>query len=158
MGKPTVDLGLEVKEYGGGRDSLVVVKDNGDIPGGVTLDVREYRQAHPEQQILQAGHLIGRMAGEDTYFPLLAIDGTYKVSLSDSQTPLLSDCGIVGVLKRSVPLGKGDAIAASVLVSGVVNAAACPNSVELTIVFERHQDFRIYPDITLVNPALNHPL
>lgn len=112
-----MDLGLEVKEYGGGRDSLVVIKDNGDIPGGVTLDVSEYIAHHPDEEYLRAGHPIGLRiggAGLRSYHPLaIANTGAGQVYSGDA----------VGVLKRSVRI---DRPVAAVLVQGVVNASACP--------------------------------
>lgn len=109
-----------------GADAVTVVRDLGDLPGGRTLDVTEYRAslaayraAHPEAaaggEAVYAGTPVGYDAGRKAYVALpLDAEGAFT---------LPSGARAVGVVKAGVPLA--DARAA-VLTIGQVNWAAIP--------------------------------
>lgn len=100
-----------------GNESIVIVRDLADIPGGRALDVTGF-----DGDIIQAGHIIKRVTADDTYAPL---DVT-----GDNYAELAGGEEYVGVLKCSVSKDKP---AASILTMGQVNAAACPYPVTAAI-------------------------
>lgn len=100
-----------------GNESIVVVRDLADIPGGRALDVTGF-----EGDIIQAGHVIKRVTSDDTYAPLGVSEGNYVALSGDEE--------YAGILKCSVTKDKP---AASILTMGQVNAAACPYPVTETI-------------------------
>lgn len=109
---PTANLNRESVEVNDGLDSIVIVKDLGDIPGGRTLDVSGVAAG---TEFIRAGHVLVQNDTTKAVSPLGVQDGAYK-TLPDGH----SYCG---VLKASVPVK--DARAA-ILTIGQVNAAASP--------------------------------
>lgn len=93
-----------------GNESIVVVRDLADIPGGRALDVSAF-----EGDIIPAGYVIKHVTADDTYAPL-GVSG-------DNYAELTSGEEYAGVLKCSVTKDKPSA---SILTMGQVNAAACP--------------------------------
>lgn len=100
-----------------GNESIVVIRDLADIPGGRALDVTGF-----DGDIIHAGHIIKHVTADDTYAPLGVIGDNYAELSSGEE--------YAGVLKCSVTKAKP---AASILTVGQVNAAACPYPVTATI-------------------------
>ena len=101
-------LNLTGKEIGG-FDSIIIVKDNGDIPGGVTLDVTGI-----SKDVIPAGEVLIHNTSTGVVKPLgQSTPGTYD-SLSENEE-------YYGILKAAVL--KTQPFAA-VLRAGTVNAAA----------------------------------
>ena len=101
-----------------GNDSIVIVNDLGDIPGGRTLDVSSVASGTKE---IRAGHIIITKANGE-YAPLGVSSGAYA-SLSSGES-------YAGVLKHSVTV---EDPRAAILTIGQVNAAASPYPVTDTI-------------------------
>lgn len=101
-----------------GNDSIVIVNDLGDIPGGRTLDVSSVASGTKE---IRAGHIIITKANGE-YAPLGVSEGAYA-SLSSGEA-------YAGVLKHSVTV---EDPRAAILTIGQVNAAASPYPVTDTI-------------------------
>lgn len=111
MGKPVTDLGARPLAYGDGHASILIVRDNGDIPGGVTLDLGAYRAKYPKATHLEAGHAI-----------LLNAQGLYQ-PVDPEADYTNGEARLIGLLKQRVSVANPSA---AVLVSGVVNAQALP--------------------------------
>lgn len=101
-----------------GNDSIVIVNDLGDIPGGRTLDVSSVASGTKK---ISAGHIIITKANGE-YAPLGVTSGAYA-SLSSGEA-------YAGVLKHSVTV---EDPRAAILTIGQVNAAASPYPVTDTI-------------------------
>lgn len=97
-----------IKSEIGGFDSVVIVKDNCDIPCGVALDVTNYTG-----NVICAGHLLAKNDESKEVFPLNISNGSYEA--------LPSGCSYFGIVKSSVLKSLA---ACAILVDGVVNAAA----------------------------------
>lgn len=106
------EVNLNRKDYlvDDGNDSIVIISDLADIPGGRALDVTAW-----EGDVIRAGHIIKRTTATDTYAPL-GVTGDNYDALSGGEE-------YAGVLKCSVTK---DSPAASILTVGQVNAAASP--------------------------------
>ena len=109
---PTADLTRGRIEVNDGLDSIVIVNDLGDIPGGRTLDVSGLAA---DVEVVRSGYILIQNDTTKAVKPLGASDGAYE-ALPDGHSYL-------GVLKASVL--KKDPRAA-ILTVGQVNAAACP--------------------------------
>lgn len=101
-----------------GVDSIVVMRDVADIPGGRTLDVSGVASG---TTVLKAGHIIIKDAA-GAYKPLGITSNAYD-SLSEGES-------YVGVLKHSILVSQPQA---AILTIGQVNAAASPYPVTSTI-------------------------
>lgn len=99
----------KVEESIGGFDSIIIVKDNGDIPCGVTLDC----SALEGETFVKAGYPVVDM-GEGAYKATPVSEGAFAV-------PEGKKC--IGVVKHDAFINNGCANVA-VLINGVVNAAA----------------------------------
>lgn len=106
----TANLNRETGFYDDGKDALVIVRDNGDLPGGRSLDVSGVAS---DVTVLRAGHVI--IKSGDEYKPLGISNGQYA-------TPSEGE-SYVGVLKHSVLVSDPRA---AILTIGQVNAAASP--------------------------------
>lgn len=106
------EINLNRRDYlvDDGNDSIVIIGDLADIPGGRALDVTAW-----EGDVIRAGHIIKRTTATDTYAPL-GVSGDNYDTLSSGEE-------YAGVLKCSVTK---DRPAASILTVGQVNAAASP--------------------------------
>lgn len=93
-----------------GNDSIVIVRDLGDIPGGRSLDVTGVTE-----DVIRAGHILISNDTTKEVKPLGVSGSAYSAKPSG--------WSYIGVLKHSVL--KTDARAA-ILTIGQVNAAACP--------------------------------
>lgn len=109
---PTANLKRDSFEVNDGLDSIVIVKDLGDIPGGRTLDVSGVAQG---TEFIRSGHILVCNDKTKVVSPLGVADNAY-VNLPEGHSYL-------GVLKATVPVK--DARAA-ILTIGQVNAAASP--------------------------------
>ncbi len=100
-----------------GLQSIVVIRDLGDIPGGRTLDVSGVAGG---VDFLKAGHVLVRNNSTGEIAPL-------GVSLDESSNPkydaLPEGCSYVGILKATVLVKDPRA---AILTAGQVNAAASP--------------------------------
>lgn len=115
----TSNLQRDTIEIQDGLDSIVVVKDLGDIPGGRTLNVEDLPSTIA---VLKAGHII--IAKDDEYKPMpIASSGTAYGTLPTGYS-------YVGVLKHSVSVKDARA---SILTIGQVNASASPYPVTSAI-------------------------
>lgn len=104
------NLNRTPEHFEDGNDSIVIVRDLGDIPGGRSLDVTEVTE-----DVIRAGHIL--IANDTTKeVKPLGVSGSAYASKP-------SGWSYLGVLKHSVL--KTDARAA-ILTIGQVNAAACP--------------------------------
>ena len=112
-------LNLEPKQIDG-FDSIIIVKDLSDIPGGVTLDVTGITA-----NTISAGHVLIHNTVTDVVKPL-AIGG----SNNDTYASLDTNEEYYGILKASVL--KTQPFAA-VLRAGTVNAAAAAKAVGAAI-------------------------
>lgn len=111
----TANLNKDKVVVDDGNDSIVIVNDLGDIPGGRTLDCTGFTGS------IRAGHIIITKANGD-YAPLGVTTGAYN-SLSSGEA-------YAGVLKHSVTV---EDPRAAILTIGQVNAAASPYPVTDTI-------------------------
>lgn len=111
------NLNRTPEHYDDGNDSIVIVRDLGDIPGGRSLDVSAVTE-----DVIRAGHIL---ISNDTTKEVkpLGVSGEAYVTLHTGW----SYCG---VLKHTVL--KTDARAA-ILTIGQVNAAACPYPITTAI-------------------------
>jgi len=91
-----------------GWDSIIVVHDDGDIPGGVALDVTDYTDT-----LIKVGTLLVQNKTDFTVKPLAVTDGSWA-SLPDG-------CEYFGIVKSTILASQP---AAAVLRRGTVNAAA----------------------------------
>lgn len=114
----TANLNRDKVAVDDGNDSIVIVNDLGDIPGGRTLDVSSVASGTKE---IRAGHIIITKANGE-YAPLGVSSGAYA-SLSSGEA-------YAGVLKHSVTV---EDPRAAILTIGQVNAAASPYPVTDTI-------------------------
>ena len=105
-----------------GLESIVVIKDLGDLPGGVIL-ADTAGAALDADECTKAGNLIIKVVndttGETRYAPLGVTDGAYD-ALPEIEG---STASYVGVLKASIANKEPFA---AVLTMGQVNDAACP--------------------------------
>lgn len=99
-------------EVNDGLDSIVIVKDLTDIPGGRTLDVSGLAA---DMEVIKSGHILIIETKTKTVKPLGVASGAYQT--------LPSGHSYLGVLKASV-LRKDPR--AAILTAGQVNAAASP--------------------------------
>lgn len=104
------NLNRTPEHFEDGNDSIVIVRDLGDIPGGRSLDVTEVTE-----DVINAGHILISNDTTKEVKPLGVADSAYSAKPSG--------WSYIGVLKHSVL--KTDARAA-ILTIGQVNAAACP--------------------------------
>lgn len=104
------NLNRTPEHFDDGNDSIVIVRDLGDIPGGRSLDVSEVTE-----DVIRAGHILISNNTSNEVKPL-GVSGEAYASLP-------SGWSYCGVLKHSIL--KTDARAA-ILTIGQVNAAACP--------------------------------
>lgn len=100
-----------------GNDSIVIVRDLADLPGGRTLDVSAWTE-----DVLRAGHIIKHNTSDDTFAPLGVTSGAYA-ALGENEE-------YFGVLKASILKTKPFA---AILTVGEVNAAASPYPVTAEI-------------------------
>lgn len=112
-----VNLNKEKNAYDDGNDSIVIIKDLGDIPGGRALDVSEVTD-----EVIRAGHILIVNDTTKEVKPLPVTNNAYAAKPSGYSYH--------GVLKHSVL--KTDARAA-ILTIGQVNAAASPYPVTAEI-------------------------
>jgi hypothetical protein len=115
----TASLNKEQIEVNDGLDSIVIVNDLGDVPGGRTLDVSGVSS---DTTVIKSGHILIKNDTTKEISPLGITAGAY-VSLPAGSSYL-------GVLKASVL--KSDPRAA-ILTIGQVNAAASPYPVTTAI-------------------------
>lgn len=104
------NLNRTPEHFEDGNDSIVIVRDLGDIPGGRSLDVTEVTE-----EVIRAGHILISNDTTKEVKPLGVSGSAYSAKPSG--------WSYIGVLKHSVL--KTDARAA-ILTIGQVNAAACP--------------------------------
>lgn len=104
------NLNRTPEHFDDGNDSIVIVRDLGDIPGGRSLDVTEVTE-----DVIRAGHILISNDTTKVVKPLGVSGSAYSAKPSG--------WSYIGVLKHSVL--KTDARAA-ILTIGQVNAAACP--------------------------------
>lgn len=104
------NLNRTPEHFEDGNDSIVIVRDLGDIPGGRSLDVTEVTE-----DVIRAGHILISNDTTKEVKPLGVSGNAYSAKPSG--------WSYIGVLKHSVL--KTDARAA-ILTIGQVNAAACP--------------------------------
>lgn len=116
---PTANLNRKQVEVNDGLDSIVIVKDLGDIPGGRSLDVSGVAS---DVEYLRSGHILVKNDTDNSVSPLGVSAGAYVA--------LPSGHSYLGVLKASIPVK--DARAA-ILTVGQVNAAASPYPVTAEI-------------------------
>lgn len=116
---PTANLNRKQVEVNDGLDSIVIVKDLGDIPGGRSLDVSGVAS---DVEYLRSGHILVKNDTDNSVSPLGVSEGAYVA--------LPSGHSYLGVLKASIPVK--DARAA-ILTVGQVNAAASPYPVTAEI-------------------------
>lgn len=115
----TANLNRTSIEVDDGLDSIVIVNDLGDVPGGRTLDVSDVASG---VEVIKSGHILIKNDTSKEVKPLGITSGAYD-SLPEGYSYL-------GVLKASVL--KKDPRAA-ILTIGQVNAAASPYPVTSTI-------------------------
>ena len=116
----TANLKRTSIEVDDGLDSIVIVNDLGDVPGGRTLDVSDVAS---DVEVIKSGHIIIKNDTSKEVKPLGITSGGAYDSLPEGYS-------YFGVLKASVL--KKDPRAA-ILTVGQVNAAASPYSVTSTI-------------------------
>ena len=102
---------LSRKNEIGGFDSIIIVKDLSDIPGGVTLDVTAVTDT-----VVKAGHVLVEKGG--VVKPLAISGGSYAA--------LASEESYYGILKAAVSTSNPQA---AVLRIGTVNAKAAAANV-----------------------------
>ena len=115
----TANLNRTSIEVDDGLDSIVIVNDLGDVPGGRTLDVSDVAST---VEVIKSGHILIKNDTTKAVKPLGVSSNAY-VSLPSGYSYL-------GVLKASVL--KKDPRAA-ILTVGQVNAAASPYPVTSAI-------------------------
>ena len=115
----TANLKRTSIEVDDGLDSIVIVNDLGDVPGGRTLDVSDVAS---DVEVIKSGHILIKHDTSKEVKPLGVTSGAY-----DS---LPKEYSYFGVLKASIL--KKDPRAA-ILTIGQVNAAASPYPVTLAI-------------------------
>jgi len=115
----TANLSNEAYELSDGLDSIVIIKDLGDIPGGRTLDVTNVAA---DVNVIKAGHIIMQDDTSKEYEPLAVSTGAYVADTTGKT--------YVGVLKHTVLKTKAFA---PILTMGQVNAAASPYEVTAAI-------------------------
>jgi hypothetical protein len=113
------NLTNEARQIDDGLDSIVIIKDLADIPGGRTLDVSGMASG---TTVIKAGHIIMKDDTSGEYEPL-GLSGTGYKSTTTGKT-------YVGVLKKSILLSRP---LAAILTMGQVNATASPYAVTSTI-------------------------
>lgn len=104
-----------------GKDSVIIIRDLGDVPGGAALDVTNFSAV----DVIQAGHVIVKDDATGVLEPL-QIDsdtGTYVVDTTGKT--------YVGVLKKTILSAKP---MAAVLTIGQVNKTASPYAVTAAII------------------------
>lgn len=116
---PNANLNRENVEVNDGLDSIVIVKDLGDIPGGRTLDVSGVAA---DVEFIKSGHILVQNDTTKAVLPLAVSNGAYSA--------LPQGHSYLGVLKATVL--KKDPRAA-ILTIGQVNAAASPYPVTSAI-------------------------
>lgn len=109
---PYSDLNREQVEVNDGLDSIVIVKDLADIPGGATLDVSELPE---DVKVVRSGHILIQDDKTKAKKPL-GVESNKYVSIPGG-------CSYAGVLKASVSVKNPQA---AILTAGQVNAAASP--------------------------------
>ncbi len=109
---PTAELNKEQILIDDGKDSVVIVKALGDIPGGRTLDVTGVADG---VNVIKAGHVLVRDDATGAVSPMPVNGAAYGDKPEGTS--------YIGVLKASVL--KRDPRAA-ILTIGQVNAAASP--------------------------------
>src|SRR5574344_2863119 len=115
----TANLKRTSIEVDDGLDSIVIVNDLGDVPGGRTLDVSDVAST---VEVIKAGHILIKDDTSKAVKPLGITSGAYDT--------LPEGYSYLGVLKASVL--KKDPRAA-ILTIGQVNAAASPYPVTSAI-------------------------
>lgn len=115
----TANLNRTSIEVDDGLDSIVIVNDLGDVPGGRTLDVSDVAS---NVEVIKAGHILIKDDTSKEVKPLGITSGAYDT--------LPEGYSYFGVLKASVL--KKDPRAA-ILTVGQVNAAASPYPVTSAI-------------------------
>jgi hypothetical protein len=108
----TSSLNRETVQISGGNDSIVIIKDMGDLPGGRVLDVSGVAAG---TAVVRAGHVLYQNAAGDIVPLGVASSGAYDALPEGGE--------YIGVLKTSVLVSDPRA---SVLTMGQVNAAASP--------------------------------
>lgn len=115
----TSELNREKFEVNDGLDSIVIVNDLGDIPGGRTIDTSRLAE---DVTVIKSGHVLIKEDASENVAALGVSAGNYE-TLPDGYSYL-------GVLKATVlkkdPRG-------AILTIGQVNAAASPYPVTETI-------------------------
>jgi len=106
------DLNTERFSVATGNDSIVVVQAVTHLPGGRSLDVSGLA---PDAKVVEAGHIIIREDATGAVMPLGVSGGAYAA--------LPEGCSYLGVLKATVPVRDAQA---SIVLGGVINAAASP--------------------------------
>lgn len=129
--KATANLNRKKEVVTDGNDSIVIVNDLGDIPGGraLAMDIFELEgganQYFPDG-VVHAGHVIVKYPGpvglyyEPVYIPMPPDPETQRYIDTEE---FGAQFEFVGVLKHSVPV---DNAQAAILTMGQVNAAASP--------------------------------
>lgn len=115
----TANLKRTSVEVDDGLDSIVIVNDLGDIPGGRTLDVSDVAST---VKVIKSGHIIIKNDTTKVAKPLGVTSNAYDT--------LPSGYSYLGVLKASV---LRDDPRAAILSVGQVNAAASPYPVTSAI-------------------------
>ena len=103
-----------------GTDSVIIVKDLGDLPGGCTLDVSGVDAA---ETVIKSGHIIMKDDTSGAYEPLAVSAGAYTETTTGKTYE--------GVLKKTILKSKPFA---AVLTMGQVNKTASPYEVTSTII------------------------
>lgn len=109
---PYANLNREQVEVNDGLDSIVIVKDLGDLPGGATLDVSELPA---DVKVVKSGHILIQDDKTKAKKPL-GVEG-------DKYVALPAGSSYAGVLKASISVKNPQA---AILTTGQVNAAASP--------------------------------
>lgn len=120
---PAANLNLNRTTVDDGLDSIVIVKDLADIPGGRTLDVSGW-DTETFGKFIKAGHFILRDKETGAFSPFPLVQGN-KGAGYDATADLTSS-DIVGVLKSTVSV---EDPRAAILTVGQVNAAAVPYAI-----------------------------
>lgn len=115
----TAELNREKFEVNDGLDSIVIVNDLGDVPGGRTIDTSRLAE---DVTVVKSGHILIKEDATENVAALGVSDGNYET--------LPEGYSYLGVLKATVlkkdPRG-------AILTIGQVNAAASPYPVTETI-------------------------
>ncbi|MBO4778028.1 MAG: hypothetical protein J5588_05990 [Bacteroidales bacterium] len=118
MSGTTANLVNDTVQIDNGLDSIVVVKDLADIPGGATLDCSD--DSLSDLKVIKAGHVIIK-TNEGVYKPM-PISGTGYGSKGGSDV-------FVGILKKSVLKDKPFA---AIMTMGQMNKACSPYTLTST--------------------------